>query len=198
MKRTAIRFLLLMSLACLALLAAACSPSTPSTETFDREIQVVDSPGAQDEMAPGLYCLVSTGGGSRFDLAVGQGSRETLIRAMEFSSRAWVELRPGETLKVKEALIESYDEREMKGCYPTRLSNGFFLIGMDLFPGRLTVNRLDSEGDQGWICEVYDNAHDLSEGPVRRYDFDYSMINIDVEEGEFLYLRNTEAYIPPS
>ncbi len=198
MKRASIRFLLLMGLACLALLSVACSSTTPSTGIFDREIQVVDSPDAQDEMSPGLYCLVSTSGDSRFNLVVGQGSREESIRAMDFSSRAWVELRAGEILKVKDALIESYDEREMKGCYPTRLSNGFFLIGMDLFPGRLTVTGLESEGDQARICEVYDNAHDLSEGPVRRYDFNYSMINIDVEEGEFLYLRNTEAYIPPS
>lgn len=191
------RVFLLLVLAALALTALACSPSAPSI-SYDREIQIVDQPDAQDQMAPGLYCLVSTGEGSHFDLVAGKGSGEKIIRTMDFSSRAWVEVFAGETLKYKAAQIETHEERDMKGCYPTRLSNGFFLIGLDLFPGTLTVRGLDLKTGEAWLCEVYDNAHDLSAGPVRSYEFNNPIINVEVENGDFLYLRNTEAYIPPS
>ena len=113
---------------------------------------------------------------------------------------AWVEVKAGELLKVKGSNLETFEERELLGPSSSRLNNGFFLVGMDICPGTLAVQSVGRVGEDGTrpVCAVFDNAHDMSQGPVRSYDFDFSLIYIEVEEGEFLYLHNAEAYVPPT
>ncbi len=199
MKKTVLRsVLILLSVALLLGVALACSPSAPAGEAFDRTLLVREPAQAEDEISPGLYCLTSIAEESLFELLGAAGGEEDLIRSQVFASRAWVEVRAGESLRYKGATIESYEERDRLGCQSGRLSNGFFLIGMDLFPGVLTVRGQEKEDPESWVCEIYKQAHDLEEGPVRRYEFDYPQIFIEVEEGEFIYLWHAEAYVPPS
>lgn len=182
-----------------AVTAATTATTTGGEQgsSFEREIIIREKPQAPTDLLPGLYCLSALEGQASFQLLAQGQDQDKLIREQAFSSRAWVEVKAGELLRFSGAKIESHDEREQQGCFPTRLSDGFFLIGLDLFPGILTVKVLQPE-EGGPVCEVYTTAHDLSEGPVRRYEFDYSLISIEVEEGEFLLLRNAEAYVPPS
>ncbi len=200
MKRTLIYLLLVFfSVSLLLATTSACASSEPEGEAFDATLLVRDPAQGDKEINPGLYCLTATEEEGLFELLGESEGDEDLIRSQVFASRAWVEVRTGETLRYKGSYIESYEERDRLGCQSGRLSNGFFLIGMDLFPGILTVRGLDKEDPETWVCEVYKQAHDPEkEGPDRSYEFDYTQIFIEVEEGEFIYLWHAEAYVPPS
>ena len=164
---------------------------------FSRELLVKEDAGSETEIQPGLYLLTATDGEGFFRLVI-PGQEESLIRELEFKEKAWVEVKAGELLKIRDAGLETFEERELMGRSTSRLNNGFFLVGMDIYPGTLAVQSLGRGGEDGPVCAVFDSAHDLSQGPVRSYDFDFSLIYIEVEEGEFLYLRNAEAYVPPT
>lgn len=172
------------------------APETPEV-IFTRELLVKEEAKSETEIEPGLYCLTATEGDGFFRLVV-PGQKESLIREFSFDQRAWVEVKAGELLKVKGSRLETREDREMQACSASRLNNGFFLVGVDIYPGVLAVQSTGTGDEDTPVCAVFDNAHDLSQGPVSSYDFVFSVINIEVEEGEFLYLRNAEAYIPPS
>ncbi len=220
MKRHAVLILILVLALLTGLLLQSCQPGLPAgtdapatttagaepsgpeqskhADDFQNELYVRDIRQSPTDLEPGLYCLSALEGDGSFQLVVPGQEQDKLVREGQFSSRAWVEVRANELLRFSGAKLESWDEREQQGCFPTRLSDGFFLIGMDLFPGILTVKVLQPETSESPVCEIYASAHDLSEGPIRRYGFDYSLINIEVEEGEFLLLQHAEAYVPPS
>ncbi|NLB27917.1 MAG: hypothetical protein GX819_03090 [Clostridiaceae bacterium] len=192
------------------LLFTACQPRPEPVESvgteaqaegepdkiFQKEYQIRETPESPTDLKPGLYCLSAVDGEGSFQLVAPDQTGDKLIREQRFSSRAWVEVRAGELLRFSGSVIETYDEREQQEYCPTRLGNGFFLIGVDLFPGILTVEAMESEGSGDPVCEIYTTAHDLLEGPVRIYEFDYPIINIRLEEGEFLLLQNADIFIP--
>lgn len=196
----------------LGMALTGCQPEQISVETagktqpaevetgkvFQGEYYIREKPSSSSELEPGLYCLTAVDGEGSFLLAGPGQAGDRLIREQRFFSRAWVEVRAGELLTFSQARIESYEERKQQNRFPSRLRDGFFLIGVDIFPGVLRVQRSEYLENEPTVCEVYATAHDLSDGPVQRYEIDGSPIEIVVEEGEFLLLRNAEAYIPPS
>lgn len=182
---------------CMLLVVAFIAGCRPQRMTFDHTYNVREKPEYETDITPGLYCLSATGGEGLFHLVEPAGSYDDLVRSQRFLSRAWVEVRANETLKFNNAKIESQDERQKLGCFPTRLRNGFFLIGFDLFPGKLKIRPRTDQDEADWICEVYADAHDLSAGPLRRYDYKDTWVDIIVEEDEFLHLWGAEVYVPP-
>lgn len=196
-KHPLMRILSLIVLLSLMATVVACQ-AKPKPVSFDRVLTISENPSEEGEIAPGLYCLVATEGVGLFNLTEGPINREIPIRSQSFSTRAWVEVRDGETLKFNNSGIETYEQRQQYGCFPSRLHNGFFLVGMDVFPGMITIRTLDAEEGETKLFEIYHDAHDLSEGPVERHVLEDSWIDVEVKEGEFLHLQNTEIYVPPS
>ena len=143
-KHSLTRILSLIVLLSLTATAIACQ-TKPKPVPFDRVLTVNENPSGEGEIAPGLYCLVATEGVGLFNLTESPINRETPIRSQSFSTRAWVEVRDGETLKFNNSGIETYEQRQQYGCFPSRLSNGFFLVGMDVFPGMSSIRTLDAE-----------------------------------------------------
>lgn len=180
------------------LMAAVGCQAKPKPEAFEHIRYVNDNPSSDQEIAPGLYCLVAYEGGGLFNLTTGPVNRETPIRSQAYATRAWVEVKDGDILKFNNSGLETHEQRQQYGCFPSRLRDGFFLVGMDIFPGTITIRTLDVEEAALKLCEIYHNARDLSEGPVERHILEDAWIDIDVEEGEFVHLQNTEIYIPPS
>ncbi|HHX29676.1 MAG TPA: hypothetical protein GX720_00435 [Clostridiaceae bacterium] len=199
MKRKYLRIGAVMVLAVLSVLLLVSCDANKSKNSFDRQLAVTSSASSENEIKPGLYCLLAMGNGGTFSLTEKDGKEEREVWGRDFTSRVWVEVREGEVLNISSADLQTMEDRRIEGCSPTRLRDGFFYIGYDFYPGTLLVRTLASGTIDDWVCDVYANAHDLSEGPIRSYEFDSPHnIYIDVAEGEFLYLKHTEVTIPPS
>lgn len=191
----------------LALPAAGCQPGgsqstvTPepseSPPVFEHEVHVRIPAEEPTDLEPGLYCLTALNGDGLFHLLAADRNQTDPVRVQAFRQRAWVEVRQGEILRYKGAKVETEEEREMQGCYPVTLRDGFFRIGLDIFPGMLTVTGGQADGETP-VCEIYASAHDLAGGPLRTYELKDSLNYIQVSEGEYLYLWGAEAYIPPT
>jgi len=117
------------------------APETPEV-IFTRELLVKEEAKSETEIEPGLYCLTATEGDGFFRLVV-PGQEESLIREFSFDQRAWVEVKAGELLKVKRSSLETREDREMQACSASRLNNGFFLVGVDIYQGSWQFNLLE-------------------------------------------------------